>query len=376
MKIFHTSDLHLGRMLYGHSLTCDQQYFLEEVFLPKIRLEKPDLIFISGDIYDRKIASVESIKLFDSFLSSLLDLSIPAVIISGNHDSNERIAIMKTALRKSGIYLATSIEDVFHPVEINSQGEKIQLFLIPYIDPAYIRDFFPEDELLTENSCMKRLVEEIKPLYKDDYTRILLSHCFVAGSEISDSESTLFVGGSTEISTSVFADFDYVALGHLHRAQKAGKNGRYSGSPLKYSIDEEKHNKSFVSLTIENGAISHELVPIIPLHDVRRITGSFEELVDAGKKEVCNDYVELILTDSKPIVFAAERLREFYPNMLTISNNWTAAIIAGESSTARLKNADEITIFNAFMQDICGIDEETNSQKRLFEEILKEAQDN
>jgi exonuclease SbcD len=372
MKIFHTSDWHLGRMLYGRNLIEDQEYFIKHVFLPAVSEEKPDLILISGDVYDRQIAPVEAILLFDETISKLAEMEIETAFTAGNHDGSERIAIAKKVLKKSGIYASVSLGDAFEPIEFVKNGEKIQLFLLPYADTAEVRQYFKDETLRGETACMRRIVEEMQGKMKEEYTKILSAHCFVAGSSISESESTMFVGGSGDVSSEIFQDFDYVALGHLHGAQKAGQNGRYSGSPLKYSVDEESHKKSFVVLEIQNGEINHRLFPVEPLRDVRRLEGVFEDILKSGEENgVCGDYVEIILKDEKPIMLAADRLRPFYPQMLAVRNSWISENAVGERG-ARLQAADEMTMFAAFMSEICG-SEITEEEKAWFSEVLKES---
>ena len=227
MKLFHTSDWHLGRMLYGRSLLEDQQWFLEQVFLPAVEREKPVCVLLAGDVYDRQIAPVEALKLFDSTLSRLVALGTKVCIISGNHDGAQRMALLKGALRQSGVYFATELADAFAPVMLEQGEEKLQLFLLPYFDAAQAREFLGDDSLRGEGACLEALLQRLVPLFAPDAGHVLVSHCFAAGSHTSDSESTLFVGGSGQVPPSLFDPFDYAALGHLHGPQKAGEKGRY-----------------------------------------------------------------------------------------------------------------------------------------------------
>ena len=371
MKIIHTSDWHLGRMLYGKSLLSDQSYFLQNIFLPAVEKEQPALVIIAGDIYDRQVAPTEAIRLFDDTLSALLDRRIPTAFISGNHDSPDRIAIMKSALRSAGVYVSTTLADALQPVVLAEGEERVQLFLLPYFDNSAVRDFFKDDTLKGEQACMRRVLEEMKPLMRDDCTKILAAHCFVAGSERSDSESTIFAGGSAEIPATFFDGFDYVALGHLHGPQRAGEKGRYSGSPLKYSVDEQHQKKSYVLLDIRQHSVQTQLVPIEPLRDVRRITGLFEDILEKGRAGKCEDYVELVLEDQAPVMLAAEKLRACYPNLLAVRNNWAAAAM-GTGERRKLKNETEQVIFRSFMKDICDV-EPDEGICALFDEVLKEA---
>lgn len=371
MKIIHTSDWHLGRMLYGRSLLEDQQYFIEKFFLEFVMEKMPSLVLISGDIYDRQIAPPEAIRLFDKTLSRLAEMGVKTGIISGNHDSADRMALMKPQLRKLGIYIATTIEDAMEPILLEEGGERLQLFLLPFADNATVRAYFEDDSLRGEEACMRRLLEELETKQLPDATKLLCAHCFVSGATTSDSESTVFVGGSGQIAADIFSGYDYVALGHLHGPQRVGTNGRYSGSPLKYSVDEQGHKKSMVELELKNGLLDYRLVEIPALRDVRRIEGSFNEILAAGQAESCQDYVEIILNDESPVLMAAEQLAPYYKKLLAVRNNWLAASSRAEGRR-KLNSADEITIFGSFMKEICDI-EPDEEQWKLFKEILKES---
>ena len=370
MKLFHTSDWHLGKMLYGRSLLPDQRRFLEEIFLPAVEREKPACVLLAGDIYDRQIAPPESIRLFDSALSRLVRLGTKVCIISGNHDGADRIAILKTALRDSGVYFATSIEDAFSPVLLEENGEKAQIFLLPYFNSAQGRDFLKDDSLRGESACMKAILDRLLPLFEPGAAHILVSHCFAAGSVTSDSESSLFVGTAGEIPPELFSPFDYAALGHLHAPQRAGDKGRYSGSPLKYSVDEEHQKKGYCRLEWNGTSLSAEHVPITPFHDVRRITGLFQDLLEQGQNQPCEDYVELILEDRSPVFLARDKLRPYYPNLLSVSNPWAVAGAVGQRAV-KLKGQSDLTVFSSFLQDICGTPPEAEDEA-LFREILEE----
>lgn len=370
MKLFHTSDWHLGRMLYGRSLLSDQRWFLEQVFLPAVEKEKPACVLLAGDIYDRQIAPAEAIRLFDETLSRLMELGCRVCVISGNHDGAERIAILKNALRNSGVYFSTSLEDALSPVLIEENGEKAQIFLFPYFDSAQAREFLGDDSLRGESACMARLIEKAVPLFEPDAAHILVSHCFAAGAETSDSESGLFVGGAGEVAPALFAPFDYAALGHLHGPQRAGEKGRYSGSPLKYSVDEEKQKKGFCMLEWDGKNLTAADIPVLPRRDVRRVSGLFCDLLAQGEKAVCEDYVELVLEDKSPVFLAAERLRPCYPNLLAVSNPWAVSGAVGQRA-AKLKGQDDMTVFSAFLREICNIEAE-DGDRELFREVLRE----
>lgn len=369
MKIFHTADWHLGRMLYGRSLLEEQAYFLRRTLLPRMEEEKPDLVIVAGDIYDRQIAPVEAITLFDHFLAEAAAIGVPVAVIAGNHDGAERMALGKDLLRRSGVYIATCLEDAAKPLLLEKDGERVQVFLLPYLDGSAVRDYFGDNSLRGESACMHRAVEMLRESFEENTTKILVSHCFVAGSQTSDSESGLWVGGSAAVSADLWADFDYVALGHLHRAQQAGPNGRYAGSPLKYSVDEQHHKKSFTVLEIRGGKLEARLEPVVPLHDVRRISGLFAQLTEQGEESPCADYVEIELLDPNPVLLAAERLRAFYPNLLAVTNRWVAENALSAPQDER-RNRDSRTIFQSFLSDICQI-EPSDDDRVWFDSLWK-----
>ncbi len=373
MKLFHTSDWHLGRMLYGRSLLPDQRRFLEQVFLPAVERERPACVIVAGDVYDRQIAPVEAIQLFDQTLARLLELGVKVCVIAGNHDGAGRLALLKGALRQSGAYFATELSDALSPVLLEEGGERLQLFLVPYFDTAQAREFLGDGSLRGEGPCMEALLGRLFPLFEPGAGKVLVSHCFAAGASTSDSESTLFVGGSGQVPPTLFDPFDYAALGHLHGPQKAGGRGRYSGSPLKYSVDEERQPKGYVRLEWDGAAMEEEFVPCAPLRDVRRVEGLFQDLLAAGERSPCQDYVELVLKDPAPVMLAAQRLRPFYPNLLSVSNPWMAEGAAGERSS-RLKGKDSLTVFSSFLEEVCKAPPD-GEDEALFREVLEESQE-
>ena len=369
MLLLHTSDWHLGRMLYGKSLLEDQRYFLEGQLLPTVEQEKPQALLLCGDIYDRPIAPPEAIRLFDKTLSCLLDRGVKVLAISGNHDGADRIALLKGALRQSGVYFATSLEDAFSPVLLEEAGQRVQFFLLPYFDCAQARDFLGDPSLRGEAACMQQLIGRMQALFDPDAAHVLLSHCFCAGSFTSESESGLFVGGSGQVPPALFAPFDYVALGHLHGPQPAGEKARYAGSPLKYSIDEEKQKKGFLLVEQQGHTFIPRHIEAPPLHDVRRVSGLLEDLTAPGADQ-SGDYVEIHLEDKHPVMMAAEKLRPFYPNLLAVQNRWVLQGAAGRRAE-KLQGVDPGAVFGSFLQDVCGIEPEEADQA-LFREILKE----
>lgn len=365
MKLLHISDLHLGRLLYGRSLIEDQRHFIFETLLPALDSLRPDVLLVAGDLFDRPVAPPEAIRLFDSLLEALSARQIPSVLISGNHDSPDRIAVGAKMLAAFGLHIATTLEDAFSPIIVGDA----QIFALPYVENAEIRAFFGDDTLRGTGACMAAMIARMQQLFAPDKRHVLVAHCFAAGSTVSDSESGLFVGGSGEVPVDCFDAFDYVALGHLHAAQRAGEKARYSGSPLKYSVDEAHQKKSMTLVTLEETARA-ELLPVVPLRDVKRLSGTFDALLRNGEAQPDSDFVEIVLTDEAPVYMPAERLRAVYPNLLSVRNEWFLRMQQNAVRPAA-RQSDAGAIFSGFLSDICG-EEPQPGDTALFSEIMRE----
>lgn len=370
MKIIHTSDWHLGRILYGRSLLEDQTCFFEEFFYPLLESERPDAVILAGDIFDRQIAPVEAIRLFDSFVSRVcLTYRIPLVAISGNHDGADRLGLGASLLRSSGFYLTARLDAEAPPVVLQDGGRPVHIYSLPYFDPAMARDYLSDDSLRGYQEAYRAVLERLTDRLDPGAFNILVAHCFVAGSEVSESESPLFIGGSGEIDKALFSAFDYTALGHLHRPQSAEAGVRYSGSPLKYSFDEERHKKSVTVLEID-GALSLREIPVRPLRELRTLTGTLEELREAAKADPnAGDYIFAAL-EGPPVFEPMARLREFYPNTLGVVNGSLSEGAAGGGRDALRNelhrgNQNAIMIFEEFLRQMCDT-EPTEDDREIF----------
>ena len=369
MRFLHIADLHFGRLLYGRSLIEDQRHFVRQTLLPAVDALQPDGVLIAGDVYDRQIASTDAIALFDELIEALCARRCPAVIISGNHDGPERIAVGTKLLAQHGIYIVTALQGAFQPITIGDA----QIFALPYFDNAQMRAFLGDESLRGAGACMRAAIERMTPLFDPKKKHILVAHCFAAGSAVSDSESRLFVGGAGDVPTDCFAPFDYVALGHLHASQRAGDTARYAGSPLKYSVDESHQKKSMTLVTLGDQT-EIELLPVAPLHDVKRITGSFDALLENGMRQPDEDYAEIILTDEAPVFRPADRLRPYYPNLLSVRNEWFTAMYS-HAPEAAVQERDRAAVFTGFLRDVCG-EEPQAGDAELFHEIRQELEGN
>ena len=319
MKLIHLSDLHLGKRLNEFSLGEDQEYILNQI-LEIAEAEQPDAVVIAGDVYDKAIPSVEAVSLFDEFLVRLAGLHIHIFVISGNHDSPERIAFGSRLLEETGIHLSpvyggsvesVTLEDAFGPVDF---------YLLPFVKPIHVRRFFPEDPTDTYTQALSTAVGHMN---LDEHRRnVLVTHQFVTGASRSDSEE-ISVGGADNVDSAVFDAFDYVALGHIHSPQHCGSEKiRYCGTPLKYSFSEAKDTKSVTVAELkEKGNLVIRTVPLKPLRELVELRGTFRELTDRHFYENTTwtrDYVRLTLTDEEDIPDAVGKLRLIYRNLMKL----------------------------------------------------------
>lgn len=377
MKILHTSDWHLGRVIYGRSLLEDQEYFIRQTFLPAVDGEKPDLVVIAGDVFDRQIAPVEAIRLFGYAMTELcMKRGIPTAVIAGNHDGGQRLAVYSEILRPRGLYLSAVPFDT-EPIVFEGPSGAVQLQFLPHFDPAQARDLLGRDDIHGYHQAYQAVLEVMSARNRPGMRHVILSHCFVRGASVCESESPLAVGGSAEVGAEVFSGFDYVALGHLHGPQPAGPNGCYSGSPLKYSFDEEKHRKSLTVTEITDDGVHVRRIDCKPLRDMRTVSGGVREIIRSASSDPNReDYIYADLTDTRPVFEPMDLLREYYPNILGLRPGWLAGDpLAGRSSRElkdrlRVNTADSL-FFEEFLKQICGVTPEEDEIK-VFETIMRE----
>ena len=318
MKFVHLSDLHLGKRLNGFSMLEDQEYILDQI-LQIIDSEQPNAVLIAGDIYDKPIPPAPAVQLFDRFLCQLADRQLLVFAISGNHDSPERIAFGAHLMDRSGIHLSPVYDGNISPITLTDKNGPVNIYLLPFVKPAHLRRFFPEKEIVSYTDALRVAVEQMS--IDTTQRNLLVTHQFVTGALRCDSEE-ISVGGSDNVDAAVFADFDYVALGHIHNPQNIGSPAiRYCGTPLKYSFSEIRHEKSVTIAELkEKGSLTVHQEPLKPLHDMREIRGSYEELVlrENYQGTDLEDYLHVILTDENDIPDVIGRLRSIYPNIMKL----------------------------------------------------------
>lgn len=318
MKLIHLSDLHLGKRVNEFSMLEDQAFILQEI-LRIIDEEQPQAVVLAGDIYDKSVPSGEAVQLFDGFLWELSSRKLQVFVISGNHDSPERLSFGGRLMEGSGIHLAPVYSGKVEPVVLEDAYGPVNVYLLPFLKPAHVRRYFPEEEIGTYTEALGKAVEALE-IHKEQ-RNVLVTHQFVTGASRSDSEE-ISVGGSDNVDASVFDDFDYVALGHIHGPQNIGSPRiRYCGTPLKYSFSEVGQQKSVTVAELkEKGTLEVTARPLTPLRDLREIRGSYLEVTAKSFYEGRNreDYLHITLTDEEDVPDGAAKLRVIYPNLMRL----------------------------------------------------------
>ena len=319
MKLIHLSDLHIGKRVNEISMLEDQEYILLQI-LQIIDDEKADAVLICGDVYDKSVPSAEAVTLFDDFLCRLAQRKIPVLIISGNHDSPERLAFGNRLLELGGIHISPVYDGQVRSVTLTDEHGEAVFWLLPFIKPTHVKRFYPEDGIESYTDAVRVALEKMP--VDTSKRNILLTHQFVTGSVTCDSEE-LSVGGSDNVDAAVLEAFDYVALGHIHGPQNIGSNRiRYCGTPLKYSFSESAHHKSVTVVNLgAKGSLELQLRPLQPRRDLRQLRGSFAQLTDKGfyQGTATHDYLHIILTDEEDVPEAVGQLRVIYPNLMKLS---------------------------------------------------------
>ncbi|HAM81129.1 exonuclease SbcCD subunit D [Ornithinibacillus bavariensis] len=380
MKILHTADWHLGKIVNSVHMTEEQEYILNQL-LDIIRSEKPDCVVIAGDLYDRAVPPKEAVDLLNRVLTTLVtDINVPVLAISGNHDSPERLEFGTEMFRAQQLYIETNLTRSLNPVVLYDEHGPVYFHLVPYIEPAEARAFFQDNTINSHQKAMEAITNYIKEHNNMNDRHIFVGHAFVAGGMESESEERLsMIGGTPYVDASLFDDFVYVALGHLHQPQRIMRDVvRYSGSILKYSFSESTHKKSVTMVEIDRtGHCKLESIPLIPKHDMRVVEGFFEELLNQPL-ESPEDYLHIRLLDKGQIMDPMYKLRKIYPNILRLER-------VGFSTTKSLLDLQHIRkkqtqshmeLFASFYKEITeeDIDEKRMNyiQKTISSVIAKE----
>lgn len=376
MKLLHLADLHIGKIIYEQSLIEDQKYMLNEI-IKIVEKEKVDAVLLSGDIYDRSVPPSDAVEVLNDFLNMLIKVSkVKVFVISGNHDSKERLNFGSKIFENDGLYIQTSYDGKIKCIELSNN---INIYMLPFVKTIEIKQYFEDEKINTYNEAMKAIMDNEN--IDTEKINILMAHQFVtAGNnnpETCESE-TSSVGGVDNVDASNFEKFDYVALGHIHGPQRIGKDTiRYAGTMLKYSFSEVNHKKSAVLVDIKDkDKIEYKLIPLKPLRDMRVIKGPIEELLKEENFKGTNtqDYIKAIITNDEAIYDAIGQIRRVYPNTLSLEiHNIKASIQDLElENMENLKMKDELEVFDDFYEFQNGVRLE-EEQKEIMKEIIKQA---
>ena len=387
MRFLHTADWHLGRIFYGQYLTADQAHVLEHQFFTILKEEKIDGILLAGDVFDRAVPPIEAIELWDSIITRLaMDYKVPLFVVSGNHDGAERLEVGRSMLSRSGIHIWGSPHHALQPFEFESSDGKVAICPMPFSEPRRIGDALglsaseskpvdseAEDSLFSYVESDEQESEPIFNLHNYDqmyqawsdclYQQVpkgmpslAISHAFVMGGEVGGSERTLSVGGSEQVSPHVFKNFHYTALGHLHGPQRMGADHiRYSGSPLKYSFDEQGQKKSFTIIDMDTkGKVDISTIPVEAKRDVVILEGYFEDLLNNKVLQTKHkdDYVQASLLDTMPIMDGMAKLRQVYHRCMTIELAGRIATPVADMGDVVFKELNERQLFNQFAETV------------------------
>lgn len=318
----HLADLHLGKRVNGFSMMEDQEYILNRI-LEIMEEEQPDGLLIAGDVYDKTIPPAEAVRLMDDFLTAVAEKHVPVFLISGNHDSAERVAFGHQLMQGSGIWISPVYDGTIRHHTLEDRWGEVNIYLVPFLRPSVVRSFFPDVEIEDYTDALRTIIEDLQ--VDTSQRNVVLAHQFVTAAgalpETCDSEQ-LSVGGLDRVDGSVFSPFDYTALGHLHGPQRVGSETiRYAGSPLKYSFSELHQKKSVTVVELRaKGETEIRQIPLQPRREMTELRGTFEEILEEARKkgEPQTDYYHMILTDETDVVDALSRLREYYPNIMLL----------------------------------------------------------
>lgn len=378
MKFIHLSDLHIGKTILEQSILEDQEYMLNQI-IKIIEEEKVDAVLIAGDVYDRSVPSSEAVNLLDSFLNTLIKkLKLKVFIISGNHDSKERLNFGSKIFENDGLYIQTSYDGFIRNVPLKDEYGKINIYMMPFIKPADVKRYF-EEEIEGYDDAFRKIME--KENVNQEERNIILTHQFITAgnSEPEKCESeTLVLGGTENVDISNFDVFDYVAIGHIHGPQRIGRDtARYSGTMLKYSFSEVNHKKSVVVIDFqEKDNLNFKLVPLKPLRDMRVIEGPIEELLkeENYKETDLNDFIRAIITNEDPVYDAIGQIRKVYPNTLRldIKNSKSAQNLESDfTNIDNIKQKDKLELFDEFFEFQNNV-HLTEKQKEIMRNIINE----
>lgn len=382
MKILHTGDWHIGKLVHGIHMTEDQAHMLKQM-LDWIRVNQPDVVLVAGDLYDRSVPPTEAIELLSDVLSQLVnDLKVPTIVITGNHDSQERVSFTSSILEKQGLYIRHNLEKLTEPIILEDTYGPVHIYPIPFMDHQQVKQLYDDETVTDFDEAYRVIMADIETVRDDSVRNICMTHAYVTSGqavEVSDSVRPLSVGGSEYVDISHFKGFDYVALGHLHRPQRVGfDHVRYAGSLMKYSFQEASQHKSMTCIEMDgSGQISISDVTFEPIRDMRIIRGKLADLIEKEVYGLENtaDYIKAVLLDDQLLYEPMSSLRTIYPNVLSMSyerdQNKT-------TDTLTLQQFEEKSAYDLFLTFYEAVEGEALSKeadaslKDVIDQVLKE----
>lgn len=364
MKIFHTADWHLGKLVNGVYMTEDQRFIFNE-FYQHIEKEKPDVIIVAGDLYDRSLPPADAVTLLnDIFEEIILKYKIPVLAIAGNHDSPYRLDFGSKIMQENGLHIVGELKYPFTSVTMQDEFGDVEFHFIPYAEPGQVRHVLNNEDITSHDNAMKSVIEIMEKDWNKSARHVAIGHAFVTVGGIeqentSDAERPLTIGGAEYVNHSYFESFHYTALGHLHQAHKVGSESiRYAGSPLKYSVSEKNHQKGFYMIQLDDtGVTKIDKLSLTPLRDIRSVEGTVDEILQMEKSE---DYIYVKLMDETAVLQPMEKIRTVFPNVMSIERNMKS-IEKQNVATKNRHDMDEISLFRAFYKEIKG--EDVDSEK-------------
>ena len=378
MRLMHLADLHIGKKVNGFSMLEDQRYLLEQVL--KVAAEQfLDGVLLAGDIYDKSVPAGEAVQMLDWFLTKLTELKLPVYMVSGNHDSAERLSFGARLLEKGGVHVAGVYNGKLEPIALEDEYGALNLYLLPFVKPIHVRKALGMDveELEEEIKTYDDAIAKVLDMADIDVheRNVLVAHQLVTGAERCDSED-ISVGGVDNVSAELFGDFDYVALGHIHGPQKMTRDTiRYAGTLLKYSFSECNHKKSITIVELRGkGDVSVTTIPVKSLRDMRVLKGEYATLMSRDSYDDVNrkDYIKVILTDEWEVSEVMGKMRTVYPNIMALEyDNKRARTRLDIQGAKVVEQKEPIEYFKEFyqQQNGVGIDEE---QEKTILELMKE----
>ena len=374
MKFFHTADWHLGKLVQGVYMTEEQRYVLDQ-FIAAIEEQRPDAVIIAGDLYDRAVPPTEAVNLLDEVLAKIvLELQTPVFAVAGNHDSPGRLNFGSRLMKNNGIHIVGQMNGEHEPIILQDAFGPVHVHLIPYADPSQVRYAYGEPEIKSHNDAMKAVTDKISQSLDPEARHVAVGHAFITPQgepeeNTSDSERPLSIGGAEHVAAHHFEKFHYTALGHLHQAHYVlNETIRYAGSPLKYSISEEHHQKGFLIVEMDGtGTVAVEKRLLEPRRDIRTVEGFMEDLL---RHEVNEDYVFVKLLDETPILYPMEKIRSVYPNAMHVERK-NFGQTSKQSAGGSRREMDPLVLFNAFYEEVKG-EKASEETEAIFRDVLQE----